>query len=152
MANEETDLTELRDAFACFDKDGSGTITADEIGQVLTAMNRNFTRSQLQQIVTACDDNGDGQIDFQEFLHMMRRQTKVDPDQELKDAFAVFDKDHDGTITATEIEIIMDALGEDIDREMIDLMIKSVDTDGNGTIDFNEFRKMMQDGPLPTTS
>jgi len=39
------------------------------------------------------------------------------------------------------------ALGEPIDRQTIDLMIESVDTDKSGFIDFNEFRQMMREGP-----
>jgi calcium-binding protein CML len=55
--------------------------------------------------------------------------------------------DNKGNITAKELEIVMKALGEHIDRETIDLMIESVDTDKNGFIDFEEFKKMMKDGP-----
>jgi len=42
----------------------------------------------------------------------------------------------------------MKALGENIDRETINLMIESVDTDKNGFIDFDEFKRMMKDGPI----
>jgi len=71
-------------------------------------------------------------------------QKEVD---ELKEAFAVFDKDGSGSITAEELMAIMTALGEKIDKKTIELMIKSVDTDGDGTIGFSEFKKMMADGP-----
>jgi Ca2+-binding EF-hand superfamily protein len=40
----------------------------------------------------------------------------------------VFDKDGDGTITAKEVQAVLTALGQTMDRETIDLMIKSVDT------------------------
>jgi len=67
---------------------------------------------------------------------------------EFKEAFSLFDKDGDGTISGKELEAVMTALGEPIDKASIDLMIASVDTDGNGIIDFAEFKKMMQDGPI----
>lgn len=41
----------------------------------------------------------------------------------------------------------MRALGEPLDRQTLDLMIESVDTDKSGFIDFNEFREMMAEGP-----
>ena len=66
-------------------------------------------------------------IDFDEFLAMMRKYEVSEVD-ELRQAFSVFDKDGDGSISAKELEIVMKALGEPIDRQTIDLMIESVDT------------------------
>jgi Ca2+-binding EF-hand superfamily protein len=54
----------------------------------------------------------------------------------------------DGTISAKELEIVMRALGEPLDRQTLDLMIESVDTDKSGFIDFSEFRQMMKEGPV----
>lgn len=89
---------------------------------------------------------GDGVIDFDEFQSMMKKHS-VSYDDEMREAFDVFDKDHDGTITAKELEIVMRALDENIDRDTIDLMIESVDQDRNGKIDFNEFKQLFVDGP-----
>ena len=58
----------------------------------------------------------------------MMKKTEVREVDELKQAFDVFDKDGDGSISAKELEIVMRALGEPIDRQTIDLMIESVDT------------------------
>lgn len=145
-SKEEVD--EMREVFSCFDKDASGKVTTSELGLVLRSMNKNFNEDQLKKIVGRFDSNGDGQIDFDEFFAMMTRYERKEVD-ELQAAFNVFDRDGDGTISAKELEMIMKALGENIDRETIDLMIESVDTDKNGFIDFNEFKQMMKDGPPP---
>jgi len=144
--HSQEEILELREAFAVFDKDGGGTISRQELGAVLRAFDKNFSDDQLKKIVSKFDVDGDGQIDFAEFLAMMTKQERKDVD-ELREAFAVFDKDGDGTISANELEIVMKAIGENIDRETINLMIESVDTDKNAYIDFEEFRKMMKDGP-----
>ncbi|KIY52148.1 calmodulin, partial [Fistulina hepatica ATCC 64428] len=68
---------------------------------------------------------------------------------ELKDAFSLFDKDHDGTITIDEIRTFMNSLGQSPSEAEIQRMIKEVDTDGDGTIDFTEFAVMMA-GRSPT--
>jgi Ca2+-binding EF-hand superfamily protein len=78
---------------------------------------------------------------------MMNKHERKEID-ELKEAFATFDTDGDGTISASEIESVFSRIGLKLDKQTISLMIKSVDTDGNGAIDFQEFRKMMKDGPV----
>ncbi len=140
-------VAEMKEVFAAFDKDSSGTVTTAELGQVLRQMNKKFTDDELKKVVSKFDVNGDGQIDFDEFYQMMTKHEVKEVD-ELKQAFEVFDKDGDGNITAKELEIVMKALGENIDRETIDLMIESVDMDKNGFIDFDEFKRMMRDGPV----
>jgi len=141
------EVAEMKEVFACFDRDSSGSVTTAELGIVLKSMNKHYSDNELVRIVGKFDVNGDGQIDFEEFLSMMTKHERKEQD-ELKQAFEVFDKDGDGTISGKELEIVMKALGEHIDRETIDLMIESVDTDKNGYIDFEEFRRMMTDGPV----
>ena len=55
----------------------------------------------------------------------------------------MFDKDGDGTITAKELEIILKRLGQNPTDEELEEMIKEVDVDQNGTVDFSEFLTMM---------
>lgn len=63
--------------------------------------------------------------------------------EELREAFSLFDKDNDGCITANEIKLVMKGLRlETSDQEILD-MINNVDVDGNGSVDFDEFLKMM---------
>lgn len=146
QAATQEEIAEMKEVFACFDKDSSGSITTAELGLVLKSMNKEFSDAELRRIVGKFDVNGDAQIDFDEFLSMMTPHSTREVD-ELKQAFDVFDKDGDGTISGHELEIVMKALGEHIDRETIDLMIESVDTDRNGYIDFEEFRRMFIDDP-----
>ena len=61
---------------------------------------------------------------------------------EFKEAFSLFDKDGDGTITTKELGTVMRSLGQPTEAELAD-MINEVDADGNGTIHFPEFLTMM---------
>lgn len=140
---------ELKEVFALFDKDGGGTITQDEIGAVLKNFGIEYSDSQLKTILKSIDTDGNGEIDFGEFCAMMQDDTKVDdPEAELKYAFSVFDKDDDGEITADEIMKVMNQLNQTIDKGTVDLMLQSVDVDGDGTVSYAEFKKMMRDGPV----
>ena len=62
---------------------------------------------------------------------------------EYREAFALFDKNGDGTITVFELGTVMKSLGTNpTDSELQD-MINEVDADGNGTLEFDEFCQLM---------
>uniref|UniRef100_A0A5F9CE62 EF-hand domain-containing protein n=1 Tax=Oryctolagus cuniculus TaxID=9986 RepID=A0A5F9CE62_RABIT len=61
----------------------------------------------------------------------------------FKEAFSLFDKDGDGTITTKELGTVMRSLGQNPTEAELQDMINEVDADGNGTIDFPEFLTMM---------
>lgn len=88
---------------------------------------------------------GDGQIDFNEFLIMMARKMQEGDsgEDELKEAFKVFDTNGDGLISPQELREVMLGLGENLTSEELDAMIKEADTNGDGQVDYNEFVKMM---------
>ena len=80
---------------------------------------------------------GNGTIDFPEFLTMMARKTKdSDSDEELREAFRVFDKDGNGFISAAELRHVMTNLGEKLTDEEVDEMIREADIDGDGQVNY----------------
>lgn len=60
----------LRAAFKMFDKDGGGSISIEEIKQVLS-FGQNLEEDVVKQIVKQVDENGDGEISYDEFVQMM---------------------------------------------------------------------------------
>merc|ERR1712087_255606 len=62
-------------AFRLFDKNGDGKISKDELKQVLHEGGSDIADAigkELEAIMSDVDANGDGEIDFQEFMAMMR--------------------------------------------------------------------------------
>ena len=97
-------------------------------------------------MINSVDDNGDNEIDFEEFLVLMsskKGNRNDDPDRELKDAFKVFDSDGNGSISKSELKRLMSNLGQRLSDAELDAMMGEVDIDGNGEIDFDEFKQMM---------
>lgn len=80
---------------------------------------------------------GNGTIDFSEFLTMMARKMKeTDSEDELREAFKVFDKDGNGYISACELRHVMRNLGEKLTDEEVDEMIREADIDGDGQVNY----------------
>jgi calmodulin len=137
-------IAEFKEAFSLFDKDGNGRITSSELGTVMRSLGQNPTEAELQDMINEVDADGNGTIDFDEFLHMMgKKMNNVDSDEELREAFRVFDKDGNGYISAAELRHVMTNLGEKLTDEEVDEMIKEADLDGDGMVNYEEFVTMM---------
>merc|ERR1711918_308711 len=67
----------------------------------------------------------------------------TDTEEELIEAFKVFDRDGNGFISAAELRHVMTNLGEKLTDEEVDEMIREADVDGDGQINYEEFVKMM---------
>jgi Ca2+-binding EF-hand superfamily protein len=65
------DIDSIRHAFATFDKDGSGTIDAEELYLCLKAMGHHPGPLELEELLAQMDTNGDGVISFEEFAAVM---------------------------------------------------------------------------------
>lgn len=89
-------------------QDGSGTISTKELLPILRAIGQNPTEDEILNLVIEFDMNGDGTIDFEEFLEMMTKQSKdIDQTQEIKEAFKIFDRDGNGYIDAKELKLVI---------------------------------------------
>ncbi|KAI4880789.1 hypothetical protein NFI96_021312, partial [Prochilodus magdalenae] len=144
----EEQIAEFKEAFSLFDKDGDGTITTKELGTVMRSLGQNPTEAELQDMINEVDADGNGTIDFPEFLTMMARKMKdTDSEEEIREAFRVFDKDGNGYISAAELRHVMTNLGEKLTDEEVDEMIREADIDGDGQVNYEvryEFRSNLQ--------
>ncbi|KAG1347705.1 neo-calmodulin [Cocos nucifera] len=137
-------ISEFQEAFNLFDKDRDGCITLEELETVIKSLGQNPTEDELHEMIKEIDADGNGTIEFGEFLSLMARKMKeTDAEEELKEAFKVFDKDQNGYISASELKHVMISLGEKLTDEEVDQMIKEADLDGDGQVNYEEFVRMM---------
>lgn len=80
---------------------------------------------------------GNGSIDFEEFVLMMAKKLeRSNTEDEIREAFKLFDTDNNGFITVAELRNILTDTGEKIRPEEADELIKAIDKDGDGKIDY----------------
>jgi len=145
MALTDDQLADYREAFNLFDQDGDGKVTTQELGEVMKNLGQNPTDEELRDMINELDRDGNGTVEFNEFLaHITAKQTEADDEDEMQQAFKVFDKDGNGFIAPDELRQVMSSLGESLTDEEVEEMIKEADTDGDGQINYMEFVKMMK--------
>ncbi|KAL0483167.1 calmodulin [Acrasis kona] len=140
-------ILEYFDVFKYFDNDGNGSIEAVELEQVLRKLKVDVSKQELTQMLDSVDADKSGTIEFEEFLNMLvtGEEVIIDPEQEIRDTFRVFDKNGDGFISADELKKVFTQLGEDhiTDGDM-DRLMQQIDLDGDEQISIEEFARLMR--------
>ncbi|KAJ7331639.1 Calmodulin-2 [Desmophyllum pertusum] len=140
----EEQVAEFKEAFQIFDKDSGGTISIKELKQVFEALGQHPTEEEVQSMISGVDEDGSGEIDFDEFLTLMAaKQSNMTMEDELRGAFNIFDIDGSGFISSDELKQVLENLGESLTDEEVGEMMKEADLDSDGQVSFDEFVKMM---------
>ncbi|KAK4369244.1 hypothetical protein RND71_013036 [Anisodus tanguticus] len=149
------DLAELRRVFHMFDRNGDGKITRKELSDSLQNLGIYIPEMELVQMIEKIDINGDGFVDMEEFGTLYQSiMDEKDEEEDMREAFNVFDQNGDGFITVEELRSVLSSLGLKQGKTLEDCkrMILKVDGDGDGMVDYKEFRQMMKRGGFATLS
>ena len=140
----QEDLSELKEVFLSFDKNGDGRLTKDEL---LKGMTRVTTETKiidsLDELMKTIDTDNNGYIEFEEFIRASIDKEKLLTEKNLKIAFDVFDKDKSGGISASELKLLLGESNVHTKDVVWKNMIKEIDLNGDGQISFEEFKNMM---------
>lgn len=79
---------------------------------------------------------------------MARKMKDTDSEEEIREAFKVFDRDNNGFISAAELRHVMTSIGEKLTDDEVDEMIREADQDGDGRIDCKEPAHLFYEAPL----
>lgn len=142
----EEEIAGLKEMFKMIDTDSSGQITLEELKTGLERVGANVKDSEIHGLMQAADIDNSGTIDYGEFVAAMLHLNKVQKEDHLYAAFSYFDKDGSGYITPDELQQVCEKFG--LENVQLDDIIREVDQDNDGRIDYNEFVAMMQDTGL----
>ena len=146
---KEMDPVELKRVFQMFDHNGDGRITKKELADSLDKLGIHIADKDLITMIEKIDVNGDGCVDIEEFGALYQTiMDERDEEEDMKEAFNVFDQNGDGFITVEELRSVLASLGLKQGRTVEDCrkMIKKVDVDGDGMVNYKEFKQMMRGG------
>jgi len=149
------DLVSLRELFCRYDTDGSNSLDLSEVmfmlGESGLAPRSAAENDEIQHMIKLSDKNGDQEFNFVEFLHLVRmvrcfRQEKRR--EELVESFMKYDRDRSGSLSHNEVSLLLTDVGlqptNKKEQEELANIISSVDADGSGFIDFQEFQELSQ--------
>jgi len=133
----DEDKAEFKAGFKAFQSDDK-TLPNDKIGRCLREMGLMPTNAQITRIMDEADPERMGWIDLDGFLESMRRVITYHKPQEedIRAAFRVFDKENNGFLPTAMMRHILTNLGESLDEEELDCLMKYCDNQDSGQIKY----------------
>jgi len=140
----EKQFNDAHQAFKLHDKKDEGSVSTKDVASVFKSLALHVKDEKLQLWVDEMDEDARGVIKWESFKILFERKVQEDEDErELRSAFRVLDKNNQGEIDVEDLRWILRSLGDDLTDEEIQDMINETDTDGSGTVDYEEFSKLM---------
>ena len=139
---------DLEKQFKEWDKNGDGVLSRDEIIEGYKKTYGYVDEGEIDNMINSIDLDGNGVIDYNEFLTCTMNKEKILNNDNLEICFKAFDSDNSGKISLDEISAIFNSGDkEKIDKEELEVfkkMIKDADENGDGEISFKEFKDLMR--------
>ncbi|KAG2302428.1 hypothetical protein Bca4012_060733 [Brassica carinata] len=146
-SSSSLNVDELRTVFDYIDANSDGKISGTELQSCVSLLGGALSSREAEEVVKISDVDGDGLMDFEEFLKlMMEGEDGSDEDRrkELKVAFRMYVTEGEEFITAASLRRTLSRLGESCTVEACKVMIRGFDRDGDGVLSFDEFLLMMR--------
>lgn len=145
---------QLQDAFRRLDANGDGVLSRGELKMFARefVQTEGLSKQYVEKLLREADRNGDGKIDYDEFLRMCnavalsKRLNDPMDTHEVMDVFQRMDADGNGYLSAGELRLFADMLqGENkvaIDADFVEMLVDECDLDGDGKVDYVEFHRL----------
>ena len=126
--------------FDKYDSNKDGNVNSIELANILKAIDVNASDEEIKEIIAEINLEGNGEINFEKFVSIVNRRDKdVDNEEEVLNAFKLFDKEGNGLININDLKHIMLTCGNNFSETEINDLLKEADIDMDGYINYEEF-------------
>merc|ERR1719334_734957 len=137
-------MSYYKEIFEFFDKDGNGTITTVELGEAMRTLGWNPTEGELQDLISVLDQEVKGAATFNEFVWLMRMELfDTNIEQEIREAFRVFDQEGNGFISTTELSEVLMGLGDKLTKDECEELVLEADINKDGIVNYEDFVSLL---------
>ena len=134
---------QLSDSFRALDTNGDGRLSREELLEAYRQlMPVEEAQATVEAVMSNVDTDHNGYIDYSEFVLATANYAMLLSKGNLEAAFAAFDKDGSGKISAEELKAMLDATGE-VKEDVWQELVQEADQNGDGEIEFREFSRLM---------
>ena len=142
-------LSEYQDLFDSYDLNKTGEIERKEMKTILKKLGKESTNEEIEQIWKSMNKiESDYTISFDDFIEFIKRYNLSKNSMSTDDiinAFEIFDRNHDGTISINEFKHILMDLGQKFSEDEVNEIITEIDLDNNGKINYRDFVEFWQE-------
>ena len=141
----EMEIALYKEAFQIFDKHSEGYISSNELGTIMSSLGFNISDEDLNEITNIYDnEQNNNMIDFISFLGIIsKKKENIYKEEDLIDAFRIFDKEGNGKISSKELLYVMMSSGEDFNENYIKELISESSIEHDEFIDYQKFVKLL---------
>jgi len=154
MATTERSEGNEMDAFAIFDMDNDGVISAGELKTMMSRIGNALSDAEVRDIMTETGEIGPG-ITYSQFQRLMctkigkRADVALEPEAVCRHAFQLFDTDGDGMISQAEMRVALSGFGITLTEKEVERVIAEATLTSTGDrrkVSYEIFKKVMMQG------
>ena len=133
----------MAESFKILDINGDGEITREELSEGFKKIGDPYSPEEIDSIFDLIDIDGSGSISYTEYVAAAIQKDQLLNNERLETVFKIFDQDKSGKISLEEFKVVFEKANYIEEDELIEL-IKEVDINDDGEVDWLEFKDLMQ--------
>jgi calcium-dependent protein kinase len=137
---DKVESNKLKTIFLRMDLNLDGKLTKDELAIAFKEAGMEMQDAQLNQVIKSVDFNGNGSIEYEEFIRVTLPKEQLFTEVNLKHAFDMFDLDKKGMITLNNFKEIL-GIEKVKDKKIYEELLKQIPLKKNEKMNFDEFKK-----------
>ena len=140
------ELAEFREIFDLVDKDKGGSISSTELAELMQTLGISASQEEIHAMVAEIDTDGNGDIDFDEFVAVMSRKVNANyTSKDVKRAFRTFSIGQaNGYVSLDKVkEALMEHGSVKLDIDEVEELLAQLELDSSGLFNYNEYVDMM---------